>query len=191
MPRLMNRAGILVVTGASGAGKTAAVERLQSRGRPGIRCHFIDRVGVPSVEVMTRDFVGPEGWQAHITERWIERLVAETDRSVVVNVLDAQTRPSVVQAALARVDAPVTQVILLTCSPAVRRRRLAQRGQSLLATTRMERWAAYLLGQADALKLPVIETSDLSIDAIADALEAEIEALTRSDRRIGPSATRP
>jgi hypothetical protein len=32
----------------------------------------------------------------------------------------------------------------------------------------MDAWAAYLRGQADALQLPVIETSNLSVDAIAD-----------------------
>ena len=54
LPRLMDRPAILVVTGPSGAGKTAAVERLQARGRPGVRCHFFDRIGVPSAEVKAR-----------------------------------------------------------------------------------------------------------------------------------------
>ncbi len=54
LPRPMDRPAILVVTGPSGAGKTAAVERLQARGRPGVRCHFFDRIGVPSAEVKAR-----------------------------------------------------------------------------------------------------------------------------------------
>lgn len=177
LPRPMHPAGILVVTGASGAGKTAAVECLQARGRPEIRCHFFDRIGVPSAEVMTRDFGGPEGWQADATYRWIERLAAATGDRALVHVLDAQMRPSFVRAALARVDAPVTQIVLVACSPAVRRRRLSERGHPELATARMERWAAYLLGQADALELPVVDTSGLDVDAVADTLEAEIETL--------------
>jgi hypothetical protein len=46
----------------------------------------------------------------------------------------------------------------------------------------MERWAAYLLGQADALALPVIDTSRMSVHDVADALEDQIEVMTRDIR---------
>ena len=170
------------MTGASGVGKTAAVERLEARRLPAISCHYLDRIGVPSAEVMTREFGGPEEWQAQATDRWIERLAAATNDPAVVNVLDAQTRPSFVRAALARldVDASLTQIVLLACDPAVRRRRLAERGQPELASERMEQWAAYLREQADVLGLPVIDTTELDIDAVAEALEDEVENLRRT-----------
>jgi hypothetical protein len=38
-------------------------------------------------------------------------------------------------------------------------------------------WAGYLRGQADALQLPIVDTTLLNVDAVADALEAEVEAL--------------
>jgi hypothetical protein len=34
----------------------------------------------------------------------------------------------------------------------------------------MDCWAAYLRGQADALDLPVIDTTNVAIDAVVDAL---------------------
>jgi hypothetical protein len=34
----------------------------------------------------------------------------------------------------------------------------------------MDCWAAYLRGQADALNLPIIDTTHLAIDAAVDAL---------------------
>jgi hypothetical protein len=51
----MTKPAILVVTGASGAGKTPAVRRLEARGRPGVRCFYFDSIGVPSEEVTLVD----------------------------------------------------------------------------------------------------------------------------------------
>ena len=41
----------------------------------------------------------------------------------------------------------------------------------------MDGWAAYLRGQADALNVPVIDTTDMGIDTAADALLVHVEAL--------------
>ena len=118
---------ILVVTGASGAGKTAAVRALEACAIERLRCFYFDSIGVPSAEVMDRDFGGGEQWQALATAR-TERL----------------------------------------CGP---------RGQPELARNRMMAWAAYLRGQADALKLPVIDTTDLPIAQVAERLEVLARSL--------------
>lgn len=172
----MNRSAILVVTGASASGKTAAVRALEQRNLPGVRCFYFDSIGIPSAEKMRREFGGPEAWQADATRRWITRLAAES-KDICVNLLDGQTRPSFVYAALSNVDRTEARIVLLECSPAVRRRRLAARGQPELANLEMDNWAAYLGGQADALGLPVIDTDNLEIEAVADLLTAEIEKL--------------
>jgi dephospho-CoA kinase len=166
--------GILVVTGASGAGKTAAVKRLDARGRSGIQCYFFDSIGVPSSEAMIRVFGGPEGWQLDATRRWLERLTVET-KDGIVSVLDGQTRPSFVRASLDRIAAPPTRIVLLDCTRAVRRYRLTARGQTELASERMEAWAGFLRDEAQTLDVPIIDTSALSIDDVADALEIEIQ----------------
>jgi len=41
----------------------------------------------------------------------------------------------------------------------------------------MHAWAAYLRGQADALGPRVLDTSDMSIETVADVLPAEIDTL--------------
>jgi hypothetical protein len=64
--------GILVVTGASGSGKTAAVRALEARALSGVRCYYFDAVGVPPVE--QHGSGGPEGWQAVTTKEWLGRL---------------------------------------------------------------------------------------------------------------------
>jgi hypothetical protein len=167
---------ILVVTGASGAGKTSSVTALEARAQSGTACFYFDSIGVPTPEVIERDFGSGERWQADATNRWIMRMIAEGSPTTV-NVLDGQTRPSFVRAALARVSHSRSQIVLLDCDAEVRRVRLVARGQGDLAIPQMETWAAYLRGQADALGLPVIDTSRLSTEQVADALHEFVELL--------------
>jgi hypothetical protein len=163
---------ILVVTGASGAGKTTAVEALDARNVPGVRCFFFDSIAVPSAEVMERDFGGGEPWQAFATAEWLTRLSALPE-DVRVAILDGQTRPSFVFDAAANAAPRTVRVVLLDCSPEVRTLRLTgARQQPELATERMNNWAAYLRGQADALHLDVIDTTSVTIDEVAVRLEA-------------------
>lgn len=47
----------------------------------------------------------------------------------------------------------------------------------------MDCWAAYLRGQADALDLPVIDTTDIGIDDVADGLLVHVQALLVARQR--------
>ena len=174
---------LLLVFGASGAGKTAAVEALAAARLPGVSCSHFDSIGVPTGEAMTREFGSPERWQAAATARWVETLLALPSE---VAVLEGQTRPSFVRPALVRLGPASAQLVLLDCAPAERARRLAgPRGQPELANDRMDTWAAYLRGQADALGLPVIDTTSLSVDAVAKALAIEVDRLRSARRAAG------
>ena len=140
---------ILVLTGASGAGKTTLVTALQALGLPGVACYFFDSIGVPSPEEMARVYGGGEQWQAAMTEEWIARLMRNDD-GVCVAVLDGQVRPSVVKAHLERLSARNWQIVLADCGHDERNARLhGPRGQPELASRDMDCWAAYVRGQAD------------------------------------------
>ena len=155
---------MLVVTGASGAGKTATVRALDARRIPGIRCFYFDSIGVPTPEVMDRDYGGPERWQASATGKWLTRL-GGLPNEIRVAILDGQTRPSFVFDAAAQAAPRRVHVALLDCSSDVRRERMrGPRQQPELADARMDQWAAYLRGQADALHLVVIDTSALTVE---------------------------
>ena len=170
------------MTGASGSGKTETVRTLEGRALSGVRCYYFDAVGVPSVEDMRRDFGSPEQWQAVTTERWLYRFAADPDGAEVY-VLDGQTRPSFVRDAAERARLPLARVVLLDCAAHVRHGRLVgPRRQPELSNPQMDCWAAYLRGQADALNLPVIDTTEIGIDAAADALVVHVEAV-RTERR--------
>jgi hypothetical protein len=173
--------GILVVTGASGSGKTVTVRALEARALSGVRCYYFDSVGVPAAEVLERDLGSAEGWQAVTTRAWIDRLATDPDGADVY-VLDGQTRPSFVHSASERIRTAIVRVVLLDCATPVRHARLAgPRGQPELSNSRMDCWAAYLRGQADALALPIIDTTNLEVDATVDALVVHVERL-RTER---------
>jgi hypothetical protein len=178
---IVMRGHVLVVTGASGSGKTAAVQALDARGIPGIRCFFFDSIGVPTAEVMNRDYGGGEQWQAFATDEWLTRL-GRLPAEVRVAVLDGQTRPSFVFGAAARAAPRAVHVVLLDCASPVRvARLLGPRQQPDLATAQMDIWAVYLRDLADALHLDVIDTTTANIAQTADRLDELVRRLLSTD----------
>ena len=184
---MSSEVAILAIVGASGAGKTTVLQELRQRRLSSVGCYNFDSIGVPSPEVMQREFGGPERWQAAMTDRWVERLAAN-EEGVDVAVLEGQTRPAFLETAFARCGVQRANIVLLDCPPEVRNARLhGPRAQSELATPRMDSWAVYLRGQADALGLTVYDTASLEPAGVADALTRHIEAL-RGVRRSPPKA---
>ncbi|MEO7456226.1 MAG: hypothetical protein ABIY52_08185 [Gemmatimonadaceae bacterium] len=172
----MKQRCILVVTGASGAGKTATVRALAQQGLADVACFEFDAIGVPTTDAMEREYGSGEAWQSAMTHAWLERLWHASD-APRVSVLDAQTRPSVVIASAAALGARV-RLVLFECSPPVRAARLrGARQQPELDTDRMTAWAAYLRAEAVRLELPIVDTSALTIPDAVEQLKAEVAAL--------------
>ena len=157
---------ILFVVGASGVGKTAAVEHLDSAPDFDGVCYFFDSIGVPSQEEFRKMEDAGRSWQVEASHAWVERLSVAPE---ALSVLEGQTAPSCV-AEVARPKFPRWSTVLLDCNPEVRRQRLTLRGRRKLADAKMENWAAYLRGQADALHVPVLDTSDMSVEEVASEL---------------------
>ncbi len=85
--------GILVVTGASGSGKTTTVRALEARALFGVHCYYFDAVGVPRADVLERDLGSPEGWQAMTTRAWLDRLAADPDSAPTSTCSTARPDP--------------------------------------------------------------------------------------------------
>ena len=173
---------ILVITGASGSGKTALVEALETVPLPGVTFHHFDSLGVPSREEMIAGFGSPDAWQVARTHEWITRLTSQAGQPTLA-VLEGQVRPAVVMEAYRTNQVRHGRVLLLDCSPEVRTYRItALRGQPQLATADMLAWAAYLRGQADALHIPTLDTTALSLADAGLQLRAHILELAAGVR---------
>jgi hypothetical protein len=67
---------------------------------------------------------------------------------------------------------------LVDCEPITRNERLhLKRSQPELANPKMDCWAAYLRGQADALNLSIIDTSDDPVEKSLQTLEVFVKDL--------------
>jgi energy-coupling factor transporter ATP-binding protein EcfA2 len=169
---------LLVVVGASGAGKTTLVSLLAALGLPGVGCYQFDTIGIPADG--DPRFADGTAFQAWALDMWLARLARNEDR-VRVAVLDASVRPSAVRAALARHGVIRGDIVLVDCGYAERNDRLrGPRGQPELANAQMDCWAAYLRGQADALGLAVLDTTGVSPDEGVHFLRERLAALLAS-----------
>jgi hypothetical protein len=161
------------VTGSSASGKTTLLKRVVSEYLPNLTCYHTDDYGVPSREEMEGRFGGPDGWQAHNAKEWVRRVVESASQLVV---LDSQIRPTIILDAAVQHGLSDVHVTLIDCGHDERRRRLHERGSADLDHLDMYAWAAYLKGQADALKLEVINTTASTVEESAIELASSIKS---------------
>ncbi|NTG90861.1 AAA family ATPase [Agrobacterium rhizogenes] len=64
----------VILTGASGAGKTTIAEAIEGLHSQEIDVFYKDRIGVPSVQEMADKFGSVEEWQRAATFEWMARL---------------------------------------------------------------------------------------------------------------------
>jgi hypothetical protein len=170
---------ILVLTGASGSGKTTLLRSLDAMEIPGVACFQCDAIygDLPS-EVRSNG----ESAQDAILEYWVKHALGAP--GVELAVLDTQIRPHKAHALLRRLGIAAHQVVLVECEQTEREARLrGPRAQPELANPQMESWAAYMRGQADALRLDCIRTSDAPISHSSERLRGIVEALQERTRR--------
>lgn len=169
---------IIVLTGASGSGKTTIAFGLKELNIAGVESINCDRVKIETPENID---LGES--QALILRYWIDRLSNdEEDHNIKLYVLDTQIRPHLAQSVFSELGVQYTKVILVDCEHDVRHRRLRElRNQPELVNHQMDCWAAYLRGQADALNLPIID-GGLSIERAIDSLAIQVNELLNEMR---------
>jgi broad-specificity NMP kinase len=159
---------LLCITGASGAGKTAALGALRDRIEPRVLPTIaFDSMGVPSQDEMHAAWESPRGWQKAMTYHWVYT-AKQVYRTHPLVVLEGSFDP---QYAIAACSAHRLRfaVVLLHADDAVLRDRLAARGQPELASDEMTSWASYLHEQTQVLGGAVVDAAP-ALDEVVDAI---------------------
>lgn len=158
----------VILTGASGAGKTTIAEAIECRHGQKFDVFYKDRIGVPPVEEMIGKFGSVEGWQRAATFEWMARLspLLAQGRSVL---FEGQSRFSFLTEAVEHAGITSYTSILVDCDDETRARRLTlDRGQPDLANTDMMNWASFLRNEALAYGCEILDTSALTKEQAID-----------------------
>jgi dephospho-CoA kinase len=167
---------LVVLTGASGSGKTAIAKAVGFE-RPDLAevFHF-DRIGVPSPEAMVAGWGSGKAWQRAMTLTWMARIAATSGRVRPV-LFEGQMRLAFVREGLLAAGIDDARVILVDCDDATRTRRLtANRNQPELANPTMMIWAQFLRREANEAGCEVLDTSQLSLEQSVEKVCAHLGA---------------
>jgi len=164
----MNKHKIFFITGASGAGKTTALKKIQENNADKFSFNYFDSVGVPSSEEMVRDFGSGESWQRATTVKWVETML--TNQTDEPSVLDGQIRPSFIDEACEKHNFTNFKVVLFDCSDEARKQRLVTRGHPELANDDMMNWAKYLREEAQKRGYVIIDNTEMTEEETRDEL---------------------
>jgi hypothetical protein len=174
----------VVLTGASGTGKTTIAGSVEKLGLTNCEVHFFDSIGVPSVEQMRKEYgpgYEPGGtWQRAMTLRWMRRIRTILDCGTSV-LFEGQMRISFIREALAHkgtlAESQISsaRILLLDCNDITRAERLkVHRLQPDLANSDMMNWARYLRDEAHAAQIRVLDTGRLSVAKCVDVIVAHL-----------------
>jgi energy-coupling factor transporter ATP-binding protein EcfA2 len=174
----MTKNALYFITGSSGSGKTTLLNGVVKSIYPNLLTYHFDDLGVPSFEEMNTKYGGPSQWQAYSAHQWIQK-VAHLENAGLI-VLEGQVRPTFIIDAANEMGFSALHITLIDCSHEERQRRLIEeRSQPELDNLDMYAWAAYLHGQADALKLEIIDTTNLNIENAIQKLAGSIELFAK------------
>ncbi len=158
---------VVILTGASGSGKTIVAQEILEK-EPAIWVMHFDDIGVPPVAEMIADYDSPESWQHAKTVEWLETLAARRQDADVL--LEGQMRIAFIKDAAERAGIADYRLMLIDCDEATRAERIAPRVDADRAYDGLSPWAAFLRAEARDAGLPVIDTSGKEASASADAV---------------------
>jgi shikimate kinase len=155
---------LVILTGASGSGKTTIARAIEHRYADEVEVLYFDQIGVPSVEQMIAEYGSGKEWQRARTLEWMAKL-AQFAKSGRRLLFEGQTRLSFLEEGASAAGGLAYFPILLDCDDETRSKRLAiERRQPELADEKMMNWARYLRSEAKRRGCEVVDTSSLSLD---------------------------
>ncbi|MDC0348809.1 AAA family ATPase [Alphaproteobacteria bacterium] len=148
---------IILITGASGSGKTTALHSINEILPSLISLHHFDDIGVPTVKEMIKEYGTVERWQEEITHRWIERLSKIRNKKLVF--LEGSFNPEFAVSHLKKLKIRNYSLICLYTKKSIRDKRLIiHRNQPDLATQEMENFSNLLKEKTLNLKGTVLSS---------------------------------
>jgi predicted kinase len=175
---------LVILTGASGSGKTAIAREIDTS-HPEIAVFRFDTIGVPSAEIMATYGNGyqPGGaWQRAMTLEWFER-IASVLKSGQRVLFEGQMRIAFVQEALDAHGITDARIICVECDDATRTARLTHdRLQPHLANESMMGWSRYLHQETIAAGYEILDTTALSL---AESIQCVLAALEPTGTKEG------
>jgi hypothetical protein len=172
---------LVILTGASGSGKTAIAEAIRAKAAGQVDVFRFDSTGVPGADEMIARWGSGEAWQRAMTLEWMGRLSGLSPRNRPV-VFEGQMRLSFIREGLDAANIPNAAVILVDCDDETRKLRLRlDRRQPDLANQMMMNWAAYLRREARQGGYHALDTSRLSIEVASERVWTFLMNGTRSE----------
>ena len=154
---------LVILTGASGSGKTTIAERIEQQHINEARVFRFDSIGVPSPEERIAGWGSGGGWQRAMTIDWLLRIAKQRDALPIL--FEGQMRLSFITEGLAAAGIEDARVVLVHCDDAARTHRLCnERKQPELANAEMMNWARFLRDEAEKAGFDLLDTSKISIE---------------------------
>ena len=164
---------IVLITGASGTGKTSLTKALKEQDPHQLSVHYFDDIGIPDTQEMINTYGSIEKWQEETTKIWIRKL-SELNEEIII--LEGSFNPSF---AISELKTLGTQDYLLICchtEQKVREKRLLElRQQPELITQDMENYAQFLRLKTLELKGIILNTTDKSLSQLVKKIKTLIE----------------
>lgn len=137
----------IILTGASGSGKTVVANSLKkklSASLSNLLVFHFDTIEIPTTEEMINSHGSLENWQRAHTLEWISKIQQQSDNESCI-IFEGQMRIAYLKEALKKGSLNKVQIILLDCTDEVRKKRLSiDRKQPELANEQMMSWALEL-----------------------------------------------
>lgn len=176
---------LVIMTGASGSGKTAIAEAIEVKDSS-IMVFRFDTIGIPSADVMATfggDHQPGGAWQRAMTFKWFERIAPLLDAGARM-LFEGQMRIAFIREALAGFAIKNARVLCVECDDSTRTRRLTQdRLQPELANESMINWGRYLRQETVNAGYEILDTTNLSladsVRAVLSVLEAGPDSIER------------